>query len=222
MGVMQLFRAANPKRTARDSPLPESAREPGARKDVGVRRATGGSPGLEALERHFGAGVTPAAVRIRNAMVLHRSGRKNDAWLAFEQLLADPGLGGSPAVRPMLESEIYSRMRICHDREGCFNAALTPAVLSYATRAQFFAVQERQAELRVLQSAPFFDRHFAPLVERARLVHVLPALREVLNCYLDKLPMLDAAALRDAVETLRLNPPLAPRRAPQPTLGSPS
>lgn len=215
MGVMQLLRAVRPERTRAASLPPVAERAPAAARDAAVRRTTGGSPGLEALERHYGAGVAAAAARIRDALLLHRSGRKSEAWLAFEQLLADPALGGLPQARPMLESEIYSRMRICTEREGCFNAALTPAVLSYVTRAQFFAVQERPAELKVLQSAQFLDRHFTPLVERARLVHALPALRTLVTGYLERLPDVDLASLKSAVEALRRTLPKPTKRAAQ-------
>lgn len=209
MGVMQLLRAVRPERghAAPRRPVPAAGC------DVAVKRTTGGSPGLEALERHYGASVAPAAVRIREALLLHRSGRKSDAWAAFDQLLADHALGGSPAVRPMLESEIYSRMRICSEREGCFNAALTPAVLSYVTRAQFFKLQERNAEFKVLQSEPFLDRHFTPLIERARLVHARPALRTLVTGYLERLPELDLAALKSALEALRMTLPKPSKRA---------
>ena len=208
MGVMQLFRTMRSDDALTESPPPVTG------PDTSVQRDTGTSVGLDALERHYGEWVAPAAVRIRAALLLHRSGRKNEAWLAFERLLADPALGGSSKVRPMLESEIYSRMRICHEREGCFNPALTPAVLSYSTRAQFFALQERVGELRALTAAPFFDRHFTPLLQRTRLLHALPALRTLVAGHLDSLPMLDIAGLRAAIEALRENPPSAPKRAP--------
>ena len=220
MGVMQLLRAVRPERSRAAPRRPAAEPEPAAGRDAAVKRTTGASPGLEALERHYGAGVTPAAVRIRDALLLHRSGRKSDAWAAFEQLLADPALGGSPAVRPMLESEIYSRMRICSEREGCFNAALTPAVLSYVTRAQFFQVQERKAEFKVLQSVPFLDRHFTPLVERARLVHALPALRTLVTGYLDRLPEFDVAALKSSLEALRMTLPKPSKRAAERIAGA--
>ncbi len=169
--------------------------------------------GLKNLERRHGAAVAPAAVRLRSAVLLHRAGHKAEAWEAFERLLADPSLGGPPAVRPIVQSEIYSRMRMALEREGCQPAAVTPAALAYATRTQFYAVQGRRAELDALRTAACCDRYFLPLLERARLVPMLPALRALMTEHLQSLPELDLAALAAALEALRQKPAsAAPRR----------
>lgn len=168
---------------------------------------------LKLLEKRYGAGVAPAAVRLRNAVLLHRAGHKAEAWSAFERLLADPGLGGSPALRPILQSEIYSRMRIALEREGCQNPSITPAVLSYATRAQFLALHGARDGLEALRAKGRFERHFTPLLQRARLVPILPALRALVDEHLKALPDLDVAALGAAVDDLRQTAPGAATRA---------
>ena len=222
MGVLKLWRAARG-RSARnvdtglgavDTP-PAAAPLAGAR----VRVERHGGPAdtealddLKTLERRYGPGVAPTAMRLRNAVLLHRAGRKAEAWAAFAKLLADPELGGSPAVRPALLSETYSKMRVAHEREGCPGASITPAVLSYVTRVQFHALQGQEAVLAVLRSAERFDRHFAPLLARARLTPVLPALRQLVDDHLQALPEVDVAGLEAWVEELRRRPPSAPAR----------
>ena len=164
---------------------------------------------LTTLEQRYGAGVGAAAVRLRSAVLLHRAGRKDEAWAAFGRLLADPELGGAPSLRPIMESEIYARMRLALEREGCHNAAITPAVLSYATRAQSCALQERQADLDMLRSAASFERYVKPLLARARLASTLPPLLALVEGHLRALPELDVAALRTALKALLENPPNA-------------
>lgn len=169
---------------------------------------------LKTLERRYGFAVAPSAVRLRSAVLLHRAGHKAEAWKVFGRMLADPSLGGAPALRPIMESEIYARMRMALEREGCHNPAITPAVLSYATRAQFYEMHDRRAELDVLRSEACFDRHFTPLLERARLVSILPALHALVEEHLGSLPALDIATFRAALEALRRNPPDAAAAAP--------
>lgn len=219
MGLLTVLRSA--RRGAGRGPQGEAPGEqPGAAGSRGRSLAADAASAadalgdLKALERRYGAGVAPAAVRLRNAVLLHRAGHKAEAWAAFERLLADPALGGSPAVRPAMQSEVYARVRIALEREGCPNPALTPAVLSYATRAQFYALAGRDAQLDLLRRAARIDHHFTPLLERARLAPVLPALRRVLDEHLSSLPDLDLAALRAAIEALRLSAPapVAPAR----------
>ena len=173
---------------------------------------TEGLVDLKLLERRYGPGVTPAAMRLRNAVLLHRAGKKEEAAAAFARMLADPELGGSPAMRAALKSEIYARVRAALEREGCHYASVTPAVLAYATRIQFYAIQGRGAELAALRGAERFDRHFGPLLARARLAAVLPALRALVDDHLKALPELDVAALETWVDELRRKPP-TPARA---------
>jgi len=209
MGVLSFLRAAKKPAAPAPATAPAARTAPASRTAPGARRSPDAS--LERLEHEFGSEVAPAAARLRGAVDWHRNGRKADAWVELEALLADPSVGGSAHVRPAIESEIYSRMRICYEREGCFNPALTPAVLSYATRAKFYAVQGRQAELMALRSPEFFDRYFMPLLERARLQQGLGRLRTLVEEQLRAVPMIDLHALKDTVESFRLNPPALPR-----------
>lgn len=206
MGVLSFLKVAK-RPSASVAPPKSTASKPSAT----VRKSP--DAGLDRLEQQFGQDVTAATGRVREAVQWHRTGRKADAWVAFEALLADPAMGGSAQVRPGVESEIYSRMRACFEREGCFNPALTPAVLSYATRAKFYSVQGREAELQALRSPEFFDRYFMPLLERARLQHALPKFRSLVDGQLRAIPMIDLHALKDLVEAFRLNPPSAPQQA---------
>lgn len=123
MGVLSFLRVAK-RPAASSAPSPAPATKPNGP----ARRSPDAS--LERLEQEFGHEVSPACNRLREALQWHRGGRKADAWAAFDQMLCDPEMGGSAHVRPAIESEIYSRMRVCYEREGCFNPALTPAVLS--------------------------------------------------------------------------------------------
>jgi len=214
MGVLSLLRISRRRtdRESQDAPVaqPSPPRAAGASHGRPGARAAAASAvlgDLTTLEQRYGAGVAPAAVRLRGAVLLHRAGRKNEAWVAFNRLLADPALGGSQAIRPIIQSEVYSRMRMAHEREGCQNAAITPAVLSYVLRAQFYERQGRRAELDVLCSDTCFDNHFAPLLERARLAPLLPVLRALAGEHLRALPSLDVAALTAALEALRVRPP---------------
>ncbi|MEI8298492.1 MAG: hypothetical protein WCH32_10755 [Pseudomonadota bacterium] len=204
MGVLSFLRVAKrPSASATPSTAPATQPHGPARKSADAN--------LERLEQEFGHAVAPAASALREATQWHRNGRKADAWVAFEQMLSDPTMGGSAQVRPAIESEIYSRMRICFEREGCFNPALTPAVLSYATRAKFYAVQGREAELQALRSPEFFERYFMPLLERARVQHAMAKFRMVVEDQLRAMPMVDLHVLKNAVEAFRLNPPSAPQ-----------
>lgn len=212
MGVLSLLRVGRwgAVRESQDEVAAKLLRAASARRRSMAAAASSAAESLgdlKTLERRYGAGVAPAAVRLRTAVLLHRAGHKAEAWSAFERLLADPALGGSPTVRPIIQSEIYSRMRMALEREGCQNPAITPAVLSYATRVQFYALQGRRSELQALRAAERFDRHFSPLLERARLVEILPALRALMDEQLKLLPALDLAALAAAVERLRRSPP---------------
>jgi len=199
MGVLSFLRVAKRAST------PAAAASPAARTQPGARRSPDAS--LERLEQEFGSEVAPAAARLRAALQAHRTGRKADAWVEFDALLADPSMGGSAQVRPGIESEIYSRMRICFEREGCFNPALTPAALSYAMRAKFYAVQGREAELLALRSPVFFDRYFMPLLERARVSHAIGHFRMLVEDQLRSIPMVDLHVLKEKIEAFRLDPP---------------
>jgi hypothetical protein len=196
MGVLSFLRNAT-----RPAARPAAAPAPSAP----TRRSPDAS--LERLEAQFGAEVAPAAKRLREAVEWHRTGRKADAWVAFELLLSDPEMGGSAQLRPGLESEVYARMRVCYEREGCFNPALTPAALSYAARAKFFAVHGRDAELAALRSPAFFEKLFMPLLERARLQSAMPRFRMLVEDQLRAVPMVDLHTLREKIEYFRLNPP---------------
>jgi len=205
-------------RALRDPEAKEPVATP-ASAQVRVRRHGGPADAdalddLKTLERRYGPGAAPTAMRLRNAVLLHRSGRKEESWAAFARMLADPELGGSPTLRPALMSEIYARMRVALEREGCTNAAVTAAVLAYATRLQYYALQGRTAELAALRKPERFDAHFAPLLARARLASALPALRSLVDDHLNVLPDLDVAGLGTWVDELRQRPPVpaAPKR----------
>ena len=216
MGVFSVLRGS--RRRADGESHGETPAEPSPPRAAGARRrnavvdaaaAAAILGDLKTLEQRYGAGIAPSAMRLRSAVLLHWTGRKSEAWAAFERLLADPALGGSAAVRPIMESEIYARMRMALEREGCHHAAITPAVLAYAKRAQFCERHGRHEELEVLRSDACFDRHFTPLLTRARLVSMLAALRALAQEYLQALAELDVAALEAALEGLRHDPPAA-------------
>jgi hypothetical protein len=218
MGVLSLLRVSRwgaVRESPQEAPAAARGTSSASRPSMAAAAASAAEAlgGLKALEQRYGAGVAPAAVRLRNAVLLHRAGHKAEAWAAFERMLADPALGGSPALRPIIQSEIYSRMRMALEREGCQNPAITPAVLSYATRAQFYALQGRRVELQTMRTPERFDRHFAPLLERARIAPMLPAVRALADEHLKSLPELDVAALTAAVEALRRQLPSAVARA---------
>ena len=186
--------APRPVGERRPVPLPGAA-SGGAKDPKGDRTRT-----LDVVERCFGLPVAGATVRIRRASMLHRGGRKAEAWAMFNLLLTDPDLGGSGDVRPILHSEIYSRMGTCLEREACYHAAVTPTALAFATRAQFYAMQGRRSELARLREPGVFDRFITPLLIRARFQHVLDKLRVVVAHHLDSLPQLDINGLRAAID----------------------
>ena len=202
MGVLNFLRVGRRQNAAEPATVAKPAKSASygaARKNADV--------GLERLKEQFGSEVAPLVARLREAVQWHRNGRKADAWVALEELLSDPTIGGSTHVRPAVETEIYNCMRVCFEREGCFNPALTPAVLSYATRAKAYSVQGREAEFLALRSPDFFERYFSPLLERARVLHALPKFRALVEEHLTAMPMVDVHALRAAIEAFRLNPP---------------
>ncbi len=213
MGVLKLLRTGR-WRAPRDLKV-EAPDEPVASAQARVRHHGGPADtealdDLKTLERRYGPGVAPSAMRLRNAVLLHRAGHKEESWAAFAKLLADPELGGSPELRPALMSEIYSKMRVALEREGCHNAAVTPAVLAYATRLQFYALQGHGAALAAIRTKKRFDGHFGPLLARARVATALPALRSLVDDHLQALPDLDVAALETWVNELCLKPPTPP------------
>ena len=157
-------------------------------------------PRLNAPPGHAVSGAGWVTDELLNAVFLHRNGRKEQAWAVFEKLLQDTEVRGAAALRPLLHGEIYSRMRMCLERDGCSRAAVTPAVLSYAARAQFYALQGRADELRALQASDRFDSHFAPLLQRAQLGHVSLTLCHLVERHLRDLPRLDRTALKASLE----------------------
>ncbi|MBS0395412.1 MAG: hypothetical protein JSR54_12355 [Proteobacteria bacterium] len=166
--------------------------------------------GLKDLERRFGPTVAPAAVRLRSAVLLHRFGRKAEAWTMFRRLAADPAACGAESVRPLMLGEVYERMRRALEREGLSAAALAPAAAAYALRIQYWSRRGRAPEVAALRTPERFERHFGPLLARARLGAHARALRELIEGSLARLPELDVAALEQAVEEwTRATPPTA-------------
>src|SRR3974377_2396312 len=152
MGVLSLLRVSRwgAARDAQDEAADKLLRAASARRSGLAAAASSAAEALgdlKTLEQRYGAGVAPAAGRPRNAVLLNPAGHQDQRWAWVCTLLADPGLGGSLALRPIIQSEIYSRMRIALEREGCQNLSITPAVLSYVTPAQFCAMQGRRPEL---------------------------------------------------------------------------
>ena len=166
---------------------------------------------LERIEARFGAAAKPAGARIREAFLWHRTNRKADAFVAFQAMLADPNLASDPKARMALEGEIHSRLRRCYEREGCFSPALVEAALAYAARAKVFAAENQEDSLHQLRDPEFFDRHFKPLLERARLPHASVKFRAIVEAQLKTLPMVDMGAMREALEQFRQNPPPPPK-----------
>jgi hypothetical protein len=168
---------------------------------------------LERIEARFGGRVRPAGVRIREAFLWHRTGRKADAFAAFHGMLADPQLvADSPAARVALEAEIHARLRLCYEREGCFTQALVETALTYAVRAKAVAAEGNAAALQQLRDVEFVQRYFRPVLERARLPHAHVRFRAILDEHLKTLPMVDTAALKEALERFCQNPPPPPKR----------
>jgi hypothetical protein len=167
---------------------------------------------LEKIEARFGASVQPAAARIREAFAWHRTGRKADAFAAFHAMLTDPLLVQDAKARVAIEGEIFGRLRLCYEREGCFSAALVEAAMAYAMHAKAYAVDGREEALQKMRDPDFFDRYFKPLLERARLPHASVKFRAIVDAQLKTLPMVDVTALREVLDQFHRNPPPPPKR----------
>ena len=205
MGVLSFLS----KKSAVASPAPNASQP-------AVQAAAAAKPsreaGLEKLEADFGVGLRSTTHRIREAVNWHRTGRKSDAWAAFDAMLSDPEFVAVPAARLPAEAEVYAWMRLCHEREGCFAAALTPAVLTYVTRLRQYAAEHRAEAVATMREPEFFVRYFKPLLVRARVEHAQAKFRSVVEEHLSTIPMVDMVALKEAVEAFRLNPPPVPAR----------
>ena len=171
-----------------------------------------------ALEHFHDAAEVPISVRILSAVLLHRGGHFQDAWDAFNALVKDPQRSGSDSGKAGILSDIYARMSACLEHEGRYAAALGPAVLAYAARAQAYALDGQLTSLDRLRTAAEFDRQIAPLAERAQLQPQLPALQALINAHFGALPQLDIESLRLSVERFTrgrptlLSPPSADGR----------
>jgi hypothetical protein len=161
---------------------------------------------LKHLEQRYGPSVAPAAVRLRSAVLMHRFGRKSEAWEMFRRLLEDPSACGDPAVRPIVQSEIYNRMRMALEREGCVQGAVTPAVLAYVLRVFYVTDLGREHEAAQLRTPERFEKHFAPLLTRARLTAHLTALRTLVLSRLKSDEGRNLGRLADDVEQLLAKP----------------
>ena len=201
MGVLSFLAAARRKTDATPTPV-----------EVGYTPKPTVDTPLEKIEARFGASVQPAAARIREAFAWHRTGRKADAFAAFHAMLADPRLVEDAKARIAIEGEILGRLRLCYEREGCFSPALVEAALAYATHAKAFAVEGREEALQKMRDPDFFDRYFKPLLERARLAHANVKFRAIVDTQLKTLPMVDMAAMREALDQFQRNPPPLPKR----------
>ncbi len=201
MGVLSFLAAARRKTDPVATPA-----------DVGYTPKPTVDTALEKIEARFGAAARPAAARIREAFMWHRTGRKADAFAAFHAMLADPSLVDDPKARIAIEGEILGRLRVCYEREGCFSPALVEAALAYALHAKAFAVDGREEALQKMRDPEFFDRYFKPLLERARLLHASVKFRAIVDAQLKTLPLVDTAAMREALDQFQRNPPPLPKR----------
>ena len=182
--------------------VPPQVRDADPMPRVSTRKITGNAP------------PATVAARIRYAVFLHRCGRHETARDAIDSLLRDPRLGGSASIRPMVESQIYESMRGCLEREGFFVAAVTPALLSYGCRCQFYCLQGRHKEFEQLRSPGVFDLQFVPLFRRAQVLHSMSAIRAVVDRHLEALPNLDINRFRDALTELGLGESSSAHRFP--------
>jgi hypothetical protein len=201
MGVLSFFGAARRKQEPALAPAAPSY----------VPKPTIESP-LERLEARYGASVASAADRIREAFVWHRTGRKTDAYAAFDAMLKDPYLTADAAARVELQGEIHARLRLCYEREGCFGEALVETALIYAVRVKALSASGQDSALQQMRSPEFMDRYFKPVLERARLTHASVKFRSLVEAQLKTAPLIDLNALRDSMEQLVRNPPAPPQR----------
>jgi hypothetical protein len=201
MGVLSFFGAARRKQESAPAPAAQSY----------VPKPTIENP-LERLEARYGASVAPAAARIREAFIWHRTGRKADAYAAFDAMLKDPHLTADAAARVEVQGEIHARLRLCYEREGCFGEALVETGLIYAVRVKALSASGQEAPLRQMRSAEFMDRYFKPMLERARLTHAAVKFRALLEAQLKTESLIDLTALRESMEQLVRNPPPPPQR----------
>ncbi len=201
MGVLSFLGAARRKTEA-----------PQKQADVGYTPKATVDTALERIEARFGAQVASAGAQIREAFTWHRTGRKADAFAAFQNLLSDPNIVTDVKARVALEGEIHGRLRMCYEREGCFSSALVEAGMTYASRVKALAIENREEALAQMRNPDFFDRYFKPLLERARLTHASIKFRSIVEAQFKSLPMVDMQALHAALEDFRLHPPQPPKR----------
>ena len=92
----------------------------------------------------MGWGVEPF---LRLPQFLHAAGKPAEALAEYERLLATRAQAEAAEIRPMMESQVYDKMRLLHTREAALIPAIRCAALAHVRWAYGLFLQKRSAEL---------------------------------------------------------------------------
>ena len=109
-------------------------------------------------------------------------------------------------ARAEFHADVYDKMRVCLEREGCFVEATGYVVASYASLVRACHLGGRSSALGTLRAPEFFDARITPYLSRTRATDRLADLRALVDRHLGKLPALDVERLRHDTANLLVMP----------------
>lgn len=143
------------------------------------------------------------ATRIRVAQYLHGAGQRDTAWGEFNQLLIEASkFSPDRTVRPMIESEIYSKMALALQREERWVDYANVALLAQLSWMKGLSLQRRTEELARVSApvamADFLRDALAKTGRPGKLAEVQSVVTEALA----KLDTVNLASVRRRVSAL--------------------
>lgn len=155
----------------------------------------------------FGSSGYGVEAYLKLPMYLQHAGRSDEAWSALNALMT--GYVFSTAklneqVLPMMQSEIYDKMRLFWQREGEDSIAVKYGILSHMHWLLGLQRQRTREELRDCASRETIEGVVKPLLRKAKSLHQTTAVCDLVESEVRKLPNVDVNSLGAGVDQLIL------------------
>lgn len=155
----------------------------------------------------FGSSGYGVEAYLKLPMYLQYAGRRDEAWRALNALMTGYVLSTAKLneqVLPMMQSEIYDKMRLFWQREGEASRAVKYGVLSHMHWLLGLHRQHRRDELRDCASRETVEAVVKPLLKKAKSLHQTTAICKLIESEVRKLPNVDVNSLGAIVDQLIL------------------
>lgn len=141
---------------------------------------------------------------LRLPLYLQAANRSEEAWNEFNCLLKNgyPNQNKIKELIPMVESNIYDKMRLFLQREKQFDKAVSYGSFSIICQALGLFYQKRNTEFKAVTEKSHLIERITPLLKKSKKLHLLAQTIDIVQNSLDEIPNISFENFTKKVEAI--------------------